>query len=589
MAKKLFINAKTEAGLNAAVTEGTLNAEVAFLEEQGNEGIHAKGKTYQTIPSNGKDGQVLMASNGKGVWTDLDVTDMLSYGVEWKPNVADPVLTRIGNMNYHKSLPIQSGMKGCIYNPKEKKLVYWLGENDWRYSKTPKETTLAAIASEVSFIDVDMHAIQLTEQKEDNPNYYTDRYATIEGVEGLWQFKRGELGGGYVAYDLVYLGEGNWETIKSTVTADSKIYLHSNLNGYDGEVMVYVPDFYIKSWDEADVRRVRISPIKIDETWQHQPATYLAAYRDTVLNTTVQDMGYLSTLEANTAVSVANTNAYCRGGSNSDTNDADEDIFKRQLGKGRTSVTRANFRTYARKAGKEIMSYRQYKNILYWLWVIEYATFNSQATFNAELTAEGLHQGGMGAGLTNVSNWEPYNEYHPISPNGYTNEFGNGTAVKLIAPLGPTPVGSVYATRWRGIENNFGDLWYHVDGIIINLSLIDKNGVKYNEVYTTDNPELYSDSNWQAMEKVAKVPWGSGCIEEWDLGSTAEIIPRKCGGYFTQYKCDYRSEGTYTGLTTPLLGGGAASSSAAGLGSSDSSHGMIYSNANVGFRTSCVA
>lgn len=76
--------------------------------------------------------------------------------------------------------------------------------------------------------------------------------------------------------------------------------------------MVYVPEFYIKSWDEPTRRCVRISPTKIDETWEHQPAVYLAAYRDTLLNTVPEDMGYLSTLETNTAVSIANDQPYCR-------------------------------------------------------------------------------------------------------------------------------------------------------------------------------------------------------------------------------------------------------------------------------------
>lgn len=510
MAKKLFVNAKTEAGLNAAVAEETLNAEVAFLEEQGNEGIHAKGKTYQTIPSNGKDGQVLMASNGKGVWTDLDVTDMLSYGVEWKPNVADPVLTRVGNMNYHKSLPIQSGMRGCIYNPKEKKVVYWLDEDNWNYKKGG------------------------------NPD-------------------KGEV------EDL------------------------ARLDGYDGEVFVYVPEFYIKSWDEADRRAVRISPTKIDETWEHQPALFMGAYRDTVLNTVPEDMGYLSTLEANTAISVANDAAYCRGGNNNSANDALEDIFKRQLGKCRTNIPRATFRTYARNAGKEIMSYRQYKNIMYWLYVIEYANFNSQALYNAELTVEGFHQGGLGNGLTNLSDWNGYNGYYPISPNGYTNEFGNGTGIKLIEPGGPAPVGSVYATRWRGLENPFGDIWHNVDGIIIDADA-DNHPNNMNYVYTTDDPSKYGDAvaNIANMVLSGLEVHTDGYTKEWDLGTTAEIIPRLMGGNTTQYKCDYHWTGSKnTTLRTLLLGGYASAGGSAGLGDFDSDYGVGLSGANVGFRTSC--
>lgn len=468
------------------------------------------------IPGGGSDGQVLVHDGTNIKWSDINsilpaVEEYIAYGVEWKPGVADPVLTRVGNINYHKTLPIQSGMRGCIYNPKTQELVYWLDEDDWRYKKGG------------------------------NPD------------------------------------KGQPQAL-------------ANLDGTDGEVFVSVPEFWIKSWDEETRRRVMVSPIKIDDTWEHQPAVFLAAYRDTVLNAVPENKGYLSTLEVNTAVSVANSEAYCRGGNNNSANDENEDVFKRQLGKCRTNIARATFRTYARKAGKEIMSYRQYKNIMYWLYVIEYANFNSQATYNAALTAEGFHQGGLGNGLINVSNWKAYNGYYPISPNGYTNEFGNGTGVKLIAPLGPAPVGGVYATRWRGLENPFGDIWHNVDGIIINSSSIEKNGVKFSEVYSTDNAALYSDSDFASMEKVGEeFNGGNGYIKEWDLNETAEIIPRSNGGDITKYKCDYHYTNIATELRTLLLGGGADNGGAAGLGRFYSYGGVGYSYASVGFRTACIA
>lgn len=55
--------------------------------------------------------------------------DLLSYGVEWDVTVADPACTRIGNMSYHKSLPIQSQYKGCLV--KNGKVNYYLDPNDW--------------------------------------------------------------------------------------------------------------------------------------------------------------------------------------------------------------------------------------------------------------------------------------------------------------------------------------------------------------------------------------------------------------------------------------------------------------------------
>ena len=364
------------------------------------------------------------------------------------------------------------------------------------------------------------------------------------------------------------------------------IEIGSRLDGYDGEVMVFVPEFWIKSWDETDNREVRISTIAVDESWTHQPSVFIGAYRDTVLNTVPENMGYLSTLEANTAISVANSNTYCRGGSNNSANDADEDIFKRQLGKCRTSIARATFRTYARKAGKEILSYRQYKNIMYWLWVIEYANFNSQDTYNPDLTDEKFRQGGLGNGLTNVSSWSAYNGYYPISPNGYTNELGNGTGIKLIAPLGPAPVGSVYATRWRGLENPFGDIWHNVDGVIIDADA-DNHPNNMNYVYTTDDPALYGDDE-AAMEKMELTGLEihqNGYIKEWDLGDSANIIPRVMDGSTTQYKCDYHWTGDKnTSLRTLLLGGYALRGADAGLGHFTSDNGVGHAYANVGFR-----
>lgn len=55
--------------------------------------------------------------------------DLLSYGVEWDTTVADPACARIGNMSYHKSLPIQSEYKGCLV--KNGKVNYYLDPNDW--------------------------------------------------------------------------------------------------------------------------------------------------------------------------------------------------------------------------------------------------------------------------------------------------------------------------------------------------------------------------------------------------------------------------------------------------------------------------
>ena len=63
---------------------------------------------------------------------------MLAYGVEWTLGQDNPEITRIGNMQLHKTLPIQSNMKGCIVQ-NGNKVMYYLGENSWKERAIPVE------------------------------------------------------------------------------------------------------------------------------------------------------------------------------------------------------------------------------------------------------------------------------------------------------------------------------------------------------------------------------------------------------------------------------------------------------------------
>ena len=154
----------------------------------------------------------------------------------------------------------------------------------------------------------------------------------------------------------------------------------------------------------------------------------------------------------------------------------------------------------------------------------------------------------------------------------------------------PTSSTTQYVPRWHGIENPFGDILNNVDGIIINSSSIVENGKKYSEVYATEDPLFYSNSDYSKMKVVGIELNEDGYVKEWDLGNTAEIIPRLNGGNTTQYKCDYHWINNATGLRTLILGGGANGGGLAGLGGLNSGNGVGYAavNANIGFRSSCV-
>lgn len=359
----------------------------------------------------------------------------------------------------------------------------------------------------------------------------------------------------------------------------------SVLDGTDGTVRVHIPKFYGKSGVEGTKRWVRMSTIKMDNTWIEIPEMLVDAYRSTV-DTTVS--------ATPKAVSVVNTTAQFRGGGNRTANDTylDTDAFRSDLGKPRTNISRANMRTYATNAGSEMLCYEYYKWIFYWAWVVEYATLNSQKAYTADLTAEGYHQGGLGDGVTTWNgDWNTYNGYYPLTPCGYCNDIGNFTGVKdLVIPETVINESTTVASktfkvpRWRGFDNPFGDIWTNLDGIILERTAANQPS----SVYTTTDPTAFGDDNTaKGKMTVAGTEIASdGWIKDYDLGETGEIIPSVVGGSATTYMCDYHyCNASSTALRTLIVGGHANYGGYAGLGYFDSLNGVGLAVADVGFRT----
>ena len=485
--------------INTALTAAATTAANALKAHTDDANIH--------VPSGGIVGQVLM-SDGKGStsWANADLIDLLSYGVEWDHTTgSNPNCTRIGNPLLHKSLPIQSALRGCVANGS--KINYYLNADNWAYME---DGTTPSI---------------------------------LDGSEG-------------------------------TVRVDTGA------------------KFYGKSWVIGNKRQVRISTVQIDSTWTEIPRLLIDAYRSTVDTTDAS---------APKAVSVVNTTAAFRGGNNDASKDAyiDTDIFRTQLGKPRTNISRATMRTYAHNAGSHVLCYEWYKWVLYWLPVIEYATFNMQQSFNATPTAEGYKQGGLGAGVTNMgdTNWSKYNGYYPLTPCGYANSLGNHTGIVTFTTPADADAGVTEVThsiaRWRGIENIFGDIWTNLDGIILQNDVTTDNGsgtYLYKNVYVSTDPEQFADALNESYKIVGKEINTDGYTGEFDLGSNAEIIPLVMGGDSTKKKCDYHWTGTKadTSLRTLLVGGRAFSGALAGLGFFYSDIGVGHATASFGFRTSNV-
>lgn len=360
----------------------------------------------------------------------------------------------------------------------------------------------------------------------------------------------------------------------------------SVLDGTDGDVMVHIPKFYGKSGSNGNKRWVRISTTKIDSSWVEIPEMFVSAYRITTY----------TDADKTKIASVVNTTSNYRGGANISANDQylDTDKFRTDLGKPRTNIPRAIMRTNANNSGQELLCYEYYKWIFYWAYVIEYANFNSQKEFNSELTFDGCHQGGLGSGITtwDYSNWNKYNNINPITPCGYTNEFGNFSGVKQIL-IPQTQIDdstavnekTFYANRWRGFENPFGDILTNLDGIVLKRDSANQES----KVYTTSDSSKFGDDT--SVMNVAGIEVASnGYTKEFDLRETGEIIPQLVGGSESTYKCDHHfCNAQYTNERTLMVGGLAHYGGQAGLGYFDSDTGVDYAVSCIGFRSVVLA
>lgn len=574
-----FIQVKTKSNFETRLKAGDIkDTSIAFIEDS--DQIWAKGKYYSAIPKEGHERQILAwKANGEAKWEDLanmftGLEEILAYGVQFDITVADPHLTRIGNMSFHKSLPIQSQLKGCI--AQGGKVIYWLNESDWRFRKEPitKSVKLTAAGDVYTITDDIFNTLQ-----------YDKQWIRIKQVP--------------VQINSIDTSTGTAtllvpdELKNSYISSIMPIELGAVLNGYDGTVRVYCPSFYIKSTVDGNVSKVWLSTIKIDDTYTYQPEILVDAYRSTVLNSVPENMGYLSTLPVYSAISVVNTNAYCRGGANR--SDYDQylttDPFRTDLGKPLTNLSRSSMRTYSRNAKSQMLSYDQYKNIFYWLYVVEYANFNSQEAYNETLTDEGYRQGGMGVGITNMVNWKEYNEGYPLTPCGYGNILGNRTdLIPLVIPNtdidnGVVDEQSMSMPRWRGFDNPFGDIYTNLDGIIVDTDE-DNHSDSMNYVYTCQDASKYADTLSDSYVKVGSELPQDGFTRAFNLGDAAHIIPNLVEGDSTKYICDYHQAGRQSKtLRTFLVGGFADYGTRGGLGCLNLACGVSSSWAYAGFRS----
>lgn len=262
--------------------------------------------------------------------------------------------------------------------------------------------------------------------------------------------------------------------------------------------------------------------------------------------------------------------------------------------------TRNQLQTFARGNNRtnnwNIYTYDAHRDLT-WLFVVEYATLNSQKAFNANLTAEGYHQGGLGDGVTSgtvtVNGATTYSFVH----SGVTKSLGNGTGIIEYTHTNTNAEGTSTGTkvvnvpRYRGIENPFGHVWKNVIDVVVagtdNSVYICKDYTKFGTFEEGTNPtaEQLIAAGYE-LQDFKESTITDQYVKKLVNNNQADLFPTVVGNgaSATTYYCDYHWTSATATSRTLLIGGGSGSGSNAGLFHLRSSYGLDYSVADVGTR-----
>lgn len=264
------------------------------------------------------------------------------------------------------------------------------------------------------------------------------------------------------------------------------------------------------------------------------------------------------------------------------------------------SKTRTELQTMARNNNRtnnwNIYTYDAHRDLT-WLFVVEYATLNSQKAFNANLTAEGYHQGGLGDGVTSGTVTVNGATTYPFVPCGTTNSLGNGTGIIEYTHTNTNAEGTSTGTkvvnvpRYRGIENPFGHVWKNVIDVVVagtdNSVYICKDYTKFGTFEGGDNPtaEQLIAAGYE-LQDFKESTITSQYVKKLVNNNQADLFPTVVGNgaSATTYYCDYHWTNAVATPRTLLLGGRSDSGSAAGLFYLSSADGLDYSSGTVGTR-----
>lgn len=255
------------------------------------------------------------------------------------------------------------------------------------------------------------------------------------------------------------------------------------------------------------------------------------------------------------------------------------------------NFNRTNGRTWARANGFDgetkwnLYTYEEHRAICH-LFLVEYATRNSQKAVNTELTPEGFRQGGLGSGCTTGTATINGAQTWSFIPTGSSDSLGSGSGEVTVTIQQTDQSGSNTSTitrkcnRYRGIENPFGHVWKHTDDVISVYS----NG--YRTWYKSVKPDQFTtNKNASYKSLCASTMVSSGYKTEIKATPTCDFFAVSVSdGSETTYWCDYNWDNTDVSEHCLLIGGNADYGVGSGLFLLRSVSGVGNSHADIGCR-----
>lgn len=398
------------------------------------------------------------------------------YGVSWSETSSNPDCTRIGNMDMHRSLPIQSMMKP--------------------FDITNIKDTVPEIILPI------------------DDQFQKTSYANANNNQ--------------------------W----SIVSTDSD------------NIMIRIPEFWYTDEyvPKSNTHNLKICP-HAKPGWYHHKEAYVSAYE---LCETSPSSGKVCSAKGLIPL-VGRTREVLR---------------KAVRGSGFDGEAKWNLYTY-----------EEHRAICH-LFLVEYATRNSQKAVNTELTPEGFRQGGLGSGCTTGTATINGAQTWSFIPTGSSDSLGSGSGEVTVTIQQTDSSGSNTSTitrkcnRYRGIENPFGHIWKHIDDVIS----VYGNG--YRTWYKSVKPNQFAtNKNTSYKPFCASTMVSSGYKTEIKATPTCDFFAISVsGGSETTYWCDYNWDNTDTSEHCLLIGGDSGNSSWAGLFYLYSASGVGSSYAYIGSR-----